>query len=170
MAKMRRDKSREQMSDAHWKWLTDQPMPDNFEKIVLQIDFHNNDYQLWDQHRDVILAEHIKDRPGTRPAHWWKYDAPRLPVGTFPSAGYDGELPEPRKRLSGSGTPAYEVRAVGPSFDYGIPDVWVDIDRDDPPMFEAQASYLKRHGMLFFGEGKRADFEPEAMRRDGWPI
>jgi hypothetical protein len=40
----------------------------------------------------------------------------------------------------------------------------VGIDFDDPPLFEAQASYLKRHGLLSKAEEKRlkpADFEPE---------
>ena len=46
----------------------------------------------------------------------------------------------------GTGTPAYEVRAVVRSFTYGIPDAWVGIDESDPPTFESQASYLKRHG------------------------
>jgi hypothetical protein len=40
------------------------------------------------------------------------------------------------------------------------------IDPDDPPVFESQASYLKRHGLLLDGELKRlkkADFKPEAV-------
>jgi hypothetical protein len=40
------------------------------------------------------------------------------------------------------------------------------IDVNDPPRFESQASYLKRHGLLLPGEAKRlkaADFEPELV-------
>jgi hypothetical protein len=166
MAKARRDKARAQMSEATWKYLTDQPLPDSFEKFVLKIDFHDNIEQLWIEHRDVILTEHIKQYPGTRPALWWRYDAPRLPVATFPRSYYDGKLPEPRKRTGGTGSPAYEVRAVVPSFDYGIPDVWVGIDRNNPPIFESEATYLRRHGLLFAGEAKRADFDPEAVSRE----
>src|ERR1700694_2850832 len=94
--KRRVNKAREQLSDAQWKYLTDQPLPANFESFVLHIDFHGNMKQLWNQNRDVILAEHVKDKPGTRPALWWRYDAPRLPVGTFPGCYYDGQLPESR--------------------------------------------------------------------------
>lgn len=42
----------------------------------------------------------------------------------------------------------------------------VAIDKDDPPVFEAQASYLKRHNLFLPGEAKRLtkeDFEPEAV-------
>ena len=42
----------------------------------------------------------------------------------------------------------------------------VPIDPDDPPVFESQAAYLERHGLLLPGERRRlrkADFEPEAV-------
>jgi hypothetical protein len=39
----------------------------------------------------------------------------------------------------------------------------VAIDPDDPPTFESQASYLKRHRLLLAGEERRADFEPHAV-------
>ena len=86
--KRRVNKAREQMSDAQWRYLTDQPMPANFETSVLEIDFHGNTEQLWNQNRDVILAEHVKENPGTRPALWWTYTAPRLPIGAFPGSYY----------------------------------------------------------------------------------
>jgi len=47
------------------------------------------------------------------------------------------------------------VRAVVPVFDYGIPTVWADLDGDDPPVFESQAAYLKRHGLLLVCEEQR---------------
>jgi hypothetical protein len=166
MAKQRRDKTRQQMSDAQWNYLTDKPMPQNFETFALKIDFHGNTEQLWQENRDVILAEHAKENPGTRPAMFWLYDAPRLPVGTLRGCHYDSQLSQPRKRTGGTGTAAYEVTSVGPSFDYGIPNVWVGIDEDDPPTFESEAAYLKRHGLLFAGEEKRSDFGPETVHRD----
>jgi hypothetical protein len=111
----------------------------------------------------VILTEHIKDTPGTRPALWWRFDAPRQPVGTFPGCYYDGELTEPRKRTGGTGTPTHEVWCTVPVFSYGISDVWLGIDENDPPTFESQAAYLKRHGLLLAGEERRADFESETL-------
>jgi hypothetical protein len=44
----------------------------------------------------------------------------------------------------------------------------VAIDADDPPMFESQAAYLKRHGLLLAGEERRlkkADWKAEITPR-----
>jgi hypothetical protein len=149
--KRRVNKAKEQLTDTEWNYLTDQPLPADFETFALEIDFKGNMEQLWHLHRDVILAEHVKDHPGTRPALWWSYDAPRLPVGTFPGWYDDGKLPEPRKRLAGKAKPVIGV----PSY-YGIP-AHADVDN----VFESQAAYLKRHELLITGEEKRCDFEAE---------
>ena len=84
----------------------------------------------------------------TRPALWWRFDAPRLPLGTFQGWFIDGKLPQPRKRTGGTGTP---VAAPSAPFAYGVPTAWVDFDEDDPPTYESQAAYLKRHGLLMAG-------------------
>ncbi len=165
-ARRRSDKKRTGLSDMQWRFLKGEPLPKTFEAFAIKIDFHGTNEQLWDQHRDVILAEHIKESPGTRPALWWTYTAPRLPIGTFPGCYYDGKLAQPRKRLGGTGTPAHECRAVKPDFKYGIPAVWVGVDKCDPPTFESQAGFLKRHGMLLVGEEKRSDFEVETVNHE----
>ena len=88
---------------------------------------------VWATFGAQIVAEHVRDYPGTRPARWWDIDAP-----------------EPRRRLGGIGT-ALEALAL---------------DRVDPPRFESEAGYLKRHGLLTVGERKRltaAAFEPESV-------
>jgi hypothetical protein len=136
--------------------------------------------ETWAAHRDGVLADWIAEYPGTRPAHWWTYDAPRQPLGTFPGVWYDGERPEPRLRLGGIGTPAHEVLACVPYFPFGLPASWltesdvarcgrgVAIDADDPPTFESQAAYLQRHGLLLTGEKRRlkaAYFEPERVEQ-----
>ena len=162
-ARRRSDKKRTGLSDMQWRFLKGEPLPKTFEAFAIKIDFHGTNEQLWNQNRDVILAEHVKENPGTRPALWWRYDTPRMPIGTFPGCYYDGKLPEPRERLGGIGTPAHECRSVKPDFKYGIPTVWVDVDKDDPPIFESQAAFLKRHGLLFAGEEKRSDFEVELV-------
>jgi hypothetical protein len=44
----------------------------------------------------------------------------------------------------------------------------VAIDPDDPPIFESQAAYLKRHDLFLAGEERRlkkADWEAEAISR-----
>jgi hypothetical protein len=153
---------------------------------------------LWLLHGEAIVAEWVKRHPGTRPSCWWRWTAPRQPVGTHPGWYYDGELPEPRRRLGGVGTPKHEVLAYSPEFAYGVPTWWVtqseaDLyngrgpcpltrrdgtehregdftglppDPLDPPTFESEAAYLRRHGLLLPGEARRlkaADFEPETL-------
>ena len=55
---------------------------------------------------------------------------------------------------------------LAPGFDNGIPDVCVGIDKDDPPTFESEAAFLKRHGMLLAGEEPRSNFELETVHRE----
>jgi hypothetical protein len=126
--------------------------------------------RLWRLHGARIVAEWIEKHPGTRPTFWWRFDAPRWrPTNErFARCYYvkQGELPEPRRRLGGTGTPACERLAYAPAWPLGIPTDWdIDFDANDPPMYEAQASYLKRHRLLAPGELKRLtkkDFEAEA--------
>jgi hypothetical protein len=127
------------------------------------------------------VADHVNIYPGTRPARWWRYDAP-----------------EPRRRLGGIGTPASEVLSYKPTYSFGLPWIWIEqwqvmyysglavdingaqigylyprefkgvaIDPNDPPRFESQASYLKRHGLFLAGEERRlrkADWDAEAVQ------
>jgi hypothetical protein len=151
--KLRVNKAKEQMSDMQWRFLKGEPLPKrSFESFVIETDFNKNNRELWNLHREVILAEHVKENPGTRPALFWEFDAKRSPIDTYPGCFYDGKLPEPRERIGGIGVPDYEVKCTKPSFSYGIPDCWAGIDENDLPTFESQASYLKRHGLLFAGE------------------
>ena len=106
------------------------------------------------------------------------------------------KLPAPRKRLGGTGTPAYDVLACVPTFAYGIPTIWITpwqvryysgtavdvhgvpiggelrefkgvaIGVDDPPVYESQATFLDRIGLLLPGERKRlkkADWDAESI-------
>jgi hypothetical protein len=111
---------------------------------------------IWVEHRDRINAEHVAERPGTRHPRWWDFDSPRLAAaGMF----YDGTLAEHRRQVGGSGG---RWPAMVPQSRCGIPHV-ADIDWSDPPMFESEAAYLDRHGLLSAAERRRlrpADFEP----------
>jgi hypothetical protein len=89
---------------------------------------------------------------------------------------------EPRRRVGGVGTPAYEVLNVVPEFACGLPIAWVShYDEthyarpftgvapraDDPPRFESQASYCDRHDVLTTRERRiltAVDFAPEVCR------
>lgn len=85
----------------------------------------------WNEARGEILTEWIATAPGSRPSHWWKFDAPRQPLGTFPGCLHDGKVPEPRRRLGGVGTPENEVLAHVPTYTFGVPTCWVDQEQSD---------------------------------------
>lgn len=161
--------------------------------------------ELWQAHKVEVLEDWLEDSPGTRPSSWWRWDAPREPIGTWPGCWYDGQLPQPRRRLGGIGTPEHEVTNTVPSYHLGIPARWVkawmvetyngralDVagqpltrhggrpycegdflgvtpDPHNPPLFESQASYLRRLGLLPPGEARRLtseEFKPEPVYRD----
>jgi hypothetical protein len=108
---------------------------------------------VWAAHRAEIMAGWIDARAGTRPAEWWCREAP-----------------EPRRRrLGGVGAAAHEVSAVALTLDFGIPRAWTAIDPADPPTFESQATYLRRHGLLTPEERARLTagaFKPETVEPD----
>jgi hypothetical protein len=164
--------------------------------------------ELWDQNKAAILEAWILTNPGSRPALWWDFEAPRITPESIVLLGRGATVVklhrenycEPRKRLSGIGTPNHEALNYGPVFAYGLPaDGWITqfdesyynarardihgelipcqwkegdfkgkaIDPDNPPVYESQSSYLKRHNLFVPGEERRLkakDFEPEAIR------
>ena len=104
---------------------------------------------VWSANRDWILAEHVKQAPGTRPRRWWQREAP-----------------EPRRRVGGKGTLTSDVIAVLLTQHFGIPKCWHDLDPEDPPLFESQAAYLERLGLFLPGERGRLtgrDFQRERV-------
>jgi hypothetical protein len=161
--------------------------------------------QVWREVADDLLDRWIADRPGTRPYAWWLFDGPRWSRAALPPRCQDlgdivlESLAEPRRRVGGIGTPAYEALNVMPSFAFGMPVEWVTafdeayytgracdihgwpfgteyykgqvgafagvaVCTDDPPRFEAQATYCDRHGVLRPDERRvltARDFEPE---------
>ena len=134
--------------------------------------------QEWKEHRNKILVAWKRNHPGTRPAAWWWFDAPRWTKDVGRWSIFSERLPQPRKRIGGTGDPVFQVASVVPRFAFGIPIDWVEtksedfyggigIDPGDPPKFEAQAAYLKKRSLLTKSEQKRlkkADFEPETIK------
>lgn len=129
--------------------------------------------RAWKAGRGEVLRDWIEERPGTRPWAFWKFD-----------------LSEPRRlRVGGTGdlVPAYDC---GANVDFGIfrkhsfvdgglLNAWRKIgclkrgekfttyDPEDPPRYEAQASFLRRHNLLTAAERKALPpdaFDPEAVR------
>jgi hypothetical protein len=129
----------------------------------------------------AALAEFIARKPGRRPQWWWR----RL-IG-------DPDLDAPeqmRRRLGGVGA-AWHSSETGERYAneqdaYGMPLVWVTreklawsgngwwntnlpgpvLDPEDPPMFESQAAFLDRHGLLSAAERAKLgpeDFEPKSI-------
>jgi hypothetical protein len=113
--------------------------------------------ELWAWAREVVLAEWIRQRPGTRPLAWWAHDAP-----------------EPRRRTGGTGDAACECTAYAELYLRGVPAFWltekvlgrltkhphnrvhdrpaIAVDASDPPTFESEREYLGRHGLLLARE------------------
>ena len=136
---------RPEVDPVHWSLLTDSPLPDDGDPFAI-FDFDVAAHGLWDRFRDRIMVAWLEVNPGTRPQHWWKFDAP-----------------EPRRLLKGPGRPAWERLCIAPGYRLGIPAMWTD---GDPGLlvFESQYGYLQRHGLLEPGEGE--SIEPVVVPGD----
>jgi hypothetical protein len=127
--------------------------------------------QLWKKYRDDFLAAFIEKYPCRRPLAWWQWDGPRKDTG---SGWFYEPLPIPRERVGGKGQAAWDAGLdIVPDFTYGLPDtyMWQDYDENDPPIFESQASYLLKHGLLSPAEKRhlrkhRELMEPERVSID----
>ena len=113
--------------------------------------------KVWAAYRKELMADWIIKNPCSRPFCWWKFDAPKEPVG-----GWDHERfnsPQ-RLRLGGIGTPLHHVSCSWGGVDRGIPNSWITedckkagfrgvaIDPNNPPLYESEGAYLKRHEIL----------------------
>lgn len=121
------------------------------------IQFRSGDHwrSLWAEHGERITQEWAERHPGTRPKHWWKYSSPRLPEaehGDYAETWFAADLIQPRLQLSGSGVPAYTFMAVVPHWELGVPTWMEEVDHGNPPIWETQLAYLKRHALLLPGE------------------
>lgn len=161
--RLRTRSRREAIDPAHWAILTDTPLPADANPFTA-LDAESYDVMrlLWEDYRAGILADWIKTKPGTRPAMWWRYDAPRLDpsqLGRWSRTVVAPRLIETRRKLRGEGMPLHEALNYAPSHDYGIP-AWFG-DPDNPPAFESQRAYLKCHGLLLPAERRQV---PEPVR------
>lgn len=132
---------------------------------------------LWVQHRERIIQEYVSEYPGERPPRWWEFDAPepRQRLGGSGTASQEvlGHTPYfkfgiPAIWITTADIAFYMGRSRDinnqPASQYGGRDfAGVAIDPEDPPVFESQAAYLKRLGLLLAGEGRRSDYAPESV-------
>lgn len=145
------------MSDAERAALFDEELPEGHPESLAWFLLRHPDgkalAEVWTRHGDAATRAWARRYPGTRPSAWWRYAAP-----------------EPRQRLGGVGDAACMHLANAPRLDYGLPSAWITaatrrtwsdipraaaIDPADPPRFEAEATYLRRLGLLLPGEAAR---------------
>ena len=82
--------------------------------------------RVWRQNREPILSAWITELPGTRPRAWWDYDSP-----------------EPRRAVQG--VAFYDRHPdVFRKYCFGI----TPILDDDPPEYETEFDFLRRHKLL----------------------
>lgn len=112
--------------------------------------------ELWTTNKNEFLPAFIRRNPGKRPFPWWQWDAPRQ-TDTGTGCYWEGKRPSARLQLGGTGVPD-----VCASFDHGIPSM-DEVNPADPPIFESQAVYLQRHGLLTSAEKRWLAKHPEGL-------
>ena len=163
------------LSDATWRFLFDEaPGPDadfreHFEYWKLEKDQADltllglSQEALWTRYGADVLRWWTQARPGSRPSLWWAHRAPEL-----------------RRRLGGVGEPN-SMRDIR----FGIPTRWTrpirgswksetepTFDIANPPLFESEAAYLRRHQLLLPSEKRQltpVDYQPVRITQILWP-
>ena len=103
----------------------------------------------WELLRDTLLPRWIKERPGTRPAAWWLFDAPdpkrreRVDGGVHPFDDKKRALDVARSDHPALWRAAYRLM-------FGLPAAFImPFDRDlKEESYEPEWSYLVRHKLL----------------------
>jgi hypothetical protein len=139
--------------------------------------------RLWRLHRRELLPDFIRAHPGRRPAAWWRCDAPepsRRRLGGVGTPCHEVlayaevlDLGIPRHWINARLAAYYRGEArdvhgepIGVEY-RGSGFRGVAIDPRDPPRYESEAAYLKRHGLLSAEERARltpADFAPVVLK------
>jgi hypothetical protein len=118
--------------------------------------------KYWGEISVELLESYLRAHPGMRPWKWWVEEAPA------PELVEQGKGLEPvkvmRRQVGGSGS-----LTGNPELHFGVPG-WVNgFDPplpDDPPLFESQGAFLRRHDLLSPIEKRRLrkkDFGPESI-------
>src|SRR5262245_14128434 len=136
------DKMRERLLSGHLWFMR---ASDDDEAVMRELWFQNREKLLrywcqnpqeWKrQNTDAPLGYPEPGGPGSRPWGWWRFEAP----------------PEPRRRIGGHGVSLREQPDClewERELSFGMPRYWASYAQGDPPQFESEVDYLKRHGLL----------------------
>jgi hypothetical protein len=165
-------RNKSQLSPEVKQYLIDGIIPDSIEDEWLFFSLSTDMEALrdvWEEVKDEVLKEWIGDYPGTRPWCWWRFEAKeqRARVGGRGDALQDKLNYKPQFSF---GVPVgwvndwqvsyYNGRskniygeAIGTKYKEGdfVADAYSE---DDPPQYESEASYLRRHRLLTESETK----------------
>lgn len=99
----------------------------------------------WGFFRETLLADWIKQQPGTRPAAWWWWESsgPRERVDGIQHPFSDRVR---RQRIEAL-PPECFVRRHANDLSFGVPRV-IFTKQEATAQYESEAAYLKRHGLL----------------------
>jgi len=117
----------------------------------------------WHAVREGLVAAWTKEKPGTRPWAWWEFESPEprkrlggigTPEHEVTALSPSFKFGIPRRYVSPDQVEYYNGRAkdihgnpIGEEYKEG--DFPYDAyDPEDPPTYESEAAYLKRHGLL----------------------
>ena len=147
----RRNSRHAGFSETTWRYLNDLPPLKNACPIELNILEDNaldcsTGYRLadaWEVHRDTILADWIRRRPGTRPWTWWKLES-GLPDVYRPDPQRPHEIIEDTQKATSwlLGRTQDNKRRL------------TDAEREElrPAIMLNQRAWLKKRGLLLEGE------------------
>jgi hypothetical protein len=160
------------------------PMPEDKKGLLKWKFFMSSEEQdqIMAQIAEPILAEWIRQRPGRRPQFWWNSKAPekcrrRLagigdPAHEYLAYTENYEHGIPTIFLSKWDEDYYNGRARDIHGKLILSDfkegdfAGHGVDPNDPPVYESEAAYLDRHGLLTPGEKRRLteeDFKPQIL-------
>lgn len=111
--------------------------------------------EAWEILREELLREHIAEQPCTRPWAWWLFEPhePRLCVSSPPRGTEDEEDPTEPDDEEG-----YEEGRSN----FGIRSPYWGRDREEL-LFESQAHFLRRYGLLTKWEKAHLARHPELL-------
>ena len=119
--------------------------------------------QVWAEVKGKLLQEWTRKRPCTRPWMWWKVDAPRQKDNDV-KAYWHNKLPVERRKVVGNAKKT--TLSYFPYYAWGVYKYW-EFD-GEPPLFESEAVYLRRLGLLTKAEERHLERHPELLEPVGY--